>query len=112
MAGSPLAINTLFDINDSIFLPSSYSATQYTLAPSSGVVIGNVTLDGSLSDWTASQRIDTVAPTAGYEVYGRTAGDSYVFAIKAPGGVSIGANTTAWLNTDQNAGTGYQVFGR
>src|SRR5581483_6214620 len=31
------------------------------------------------------------------------------FAVHAP--VAIGADTTAWLNTDRNAATGYQIFG-
>ena len=32
-----------------------------------------------------------------------------VLAVSAP--VAIGANTTAWLNTDRNAATGFQIFG-
>ncbi len=108
--GAPGAINTLFDVNDSVFLPTSYSATQFTIAPAAAPVVGTVTLDGALTDWTAANRIDGAAPVAGYEVYGRTSGDSYVFAIKAPTGTSIGANTTAWLNTDQNVSTGFDIF--
>ena len=73
--------------------------------------VGSVTLDGALSDWTASDRIDTGNAVADYEVYGKVAGDSYVFAIKAPAGTTIGSGTTTWLNTDQNTSTGYQVFG-
>lgn len=73
-------------------------------------VVGSVTLDGSLSaDWTASDRIDKSLGAPGYEIYGKTSGDSFVFALKAP--VPINANTTAWLNTDQNSATGFQVFG-
>jgi len=102
-AGEAAAIDTLFDINDTVFLPTDYSATQYT--------IETVSVDGSLSDWTQADRIDGVAPVAGYEVYGKVTGDSYVFAIQAPAGVSIGEFTTAWLNTDQNTATGHQIFG-
>lgn len=105
------AINTLFDINDSVFLPSTYGASQYTIAPPGGTMVGNVTLDGNLGEWTATHRIDSPAPVAGFEVYGRTTAESYVFAIKAPVGVSIGASSTIWLNTDQSSATGFQIFG-
>lgn len=67
-----------------------------------------VTVNGSLDDWTFADRIDR-GDVAGYEVYARSQGSDFVFALKAP--VAIGANTTAWLNTDRNAATGYQVFG-
>ena len=110
-SGAANAINTLYDINDVVFLPTSYSATQYTIPAPTFPVVGAVTLDGSLADWTAAYRIDGVAPVSGWEVYGRISGDSYVFALKAPTGTSIGANTTAWLNTDQNVTTGHQIFG-
>jgi serralysin len=75
------------------------------------VTVGDITLDGSLSDWSPQYRIDGVAPVDGWEAYGRVSGDSYVFALKAPAGTTIGPNTTAWLNTDQNAATGFQIFG-
>lgn len=73
---------------------------------------GNITLDGNLADWTASDRLDFLPGTgqAGYEVYGKLAGDAYVFAIKSDG-TAIGSGTTVWLNTDQDASTGYQIFG-
>jgi Ca2+-binding RTX toxin-like protein/peptidoglycan/xylan/chitin deacetylase (PgdA/CDA1 family) len=45
----------------------------------------------------------------GYEVYGKLTGDHYVVAIKSD--TVIGAGTTAWFNVDQNAATGYQIFG-
>ena len=47
----------------------------------------------------------------GYEVYGQYTGNAFVFALRAPAGVKIGANTTSWLNTDQNTSTGYQIWG-
>ncbi|BBF92925.1 Ig-like domain-containing protein [Blastochloris tepida] len=72
--------------------------------------VGSVTLDGALSDWTASDRIDTGNANPDYEVYGKVAGDSYVFAIKAPSSTTIGNGTTTWLNTDQDAATGYQIW--
>ena len=72
-------------------------------------VVGSVTLDGSLADWSATEQIDTSSSVSGYDIYGKFSGDSYVFALKAP--VAIGAMTTAWLNTDQNASTGYKIWG-
>ena len=109
--GAPAAINTLWDINNNTFLPTDYSATQYAVlnAAAPAPVVGTVTLDGSLADWTAADQIDKTLSTSGYDIYARASGDSYVFALKAP--VAIGANTTAWLNTDQNAATGFKIFG-
>ena len=73
---------------------------------------GTVTLDGALADWSAANRLDTAADgVAGYEVYGQYTGNAFVFALRAPAGVTIGANTTFWLNTDQNTSTGYQIWG-
>ena len=68
----------------------------------------SVTLDGNLNDWTAGDRIDR-GLGVGYSIYARAEGVDFVFAMTAPN--PIGANTTAWLNTDRNAKTGYQVFG-
>ncbi|NJL08027.1 MAG: cadherin, partial [Methylacidiphilales bacterium] len=79
--------------------------------------VGSVTLDGALSDWTPSDRIDTGNAVADYEVYGKVEADSYVFAIKASAvdqngdAITIGNNTTIWLNTDQDSSTGYQIWG-
>ncbi|MCB8750388.1 polysaccharide deacetylase family protein [Planktothrix agardhii] len=72
----------------------------------------NITVDGKLTDWTQNERLDSVSGTgkAGYEIYGKYAADTYVFAFKADS-TTIGANTTLWLNTDQNIGTGYKIWG-
>ncbi|WP_051319617.1 polysaccharide deacetylase family protein [Planktothrix agardhii] len=72
----------------------------------------NITVDGKLTDWTQNERLDSVSGTgkAGYEIYGKYAGDAYVFAFKADS-TTIGANTTLWMNTDRNSTTGYQIFG-
>ena len=67
-----------------------------------------VILDGNLNEWTSADRIDRGLP-AGYAIYAKADGVDFVFAMTAP--TAIGANTTAWLNTDRNATTGYQVFG-
>jgi serralysin len=73
---------------------------------------GNITLDGSLADWTSQERLDLLPGMGqpGYEIYGKIAGDAYIFAIKSDG-TAISSGTTIWLNTDLNARTGYQIFG-
>ena len=109
--GAARAINTLWDVNNNTFLPTDYSATQYTVvnAAAPAPVVGSITLDGGLSDWTMVDQIDKTLSTSGYDIYAKASGDSFVFAVKAP--VAIGANTTAWLNTDQNSATGFKIFG-
>ena len=111
MLGNTTALNVYADVNNATFIPNDYSNFAYSItAPVvvPPVIIGNITMDGVLSDWTAANRIDTTGGTAGYEIYAKVTGDSYVFAIKSL--VNIGQNTTAWLNTDQNAATGFQIF--
>lgn len=68
----------------------------------------SVVLDGDLSDWTQADRIDR-GLGAGYAIYAKVDGSDFAFAMTSP--TTIGANTTAWLNTDRNSATGYQVFG-
>ncbi len=76
-----------------------------------GTTYGNINLDGNLNDWTSQDRLDLPGTgQAGYELYGKYTGDAYVFAIKSDS-TAIGTGTTLWLNTDQNASTGYQIFG-
>ena len=74
-------------------------------------LIGNIILDGNLSDWTVSNRLDFLPGTGqpGYEIYGQLVGDNYIFAIKSD--TEIASGTTVWLNTDRDANTGHQVFG-
>lgn len=71
---------------------------------------GDIALDGSAADWTAADRLD--APEGGidgFAVFGKATENAYVFAIQSP--VAIGQNTTIWLNTDNDASTGYQIWG-
>jgi hypothetical protein len=69
-----------------------------------------ITIDGSLSDWTAPFRLDTVPDgVTGYALYGRFNNLNYNFAISSQ--VAITDGTTLWLNTDGNTATGYLVFG-
>jgi serralysin len=66
-----------------------------------------ITLDGNLSDWVASERID-FGDVAGYSLYAQPQGNNFFFALSAP--VVIGPNTTVWFNTDLDATTGFQIF--
>ena len=82
--------------------------------------IGNlITLDGQFADWPATDLVMTPANTvAGYNVYGAlindaTLGNNYVIGIAATVTTDpvIAANTFIYLNTDQNAATGFTPFG-
>ncbi len=120
-ATAPTAIDILADVNNNVFLPGDYSSTAKLTVSQSGNLplppftpkntYGNITLDGSLADWTAIDRLDYLPSqqVAGYSVYGKNTADGYVLAINAA--EAIGANTTIWLNTDQNKASGFQVFG-
>ncbi|HEY9643773.1 MAG TPA: hypothetical protein V6C57_25005, partial [Coleofasciculaceae cyanobacterium] len=73
---------------------------------------GSITLDGGLTDWTTGDRLDYLPGTGqtGYESYGKSTGNAFVFAIKAPVGTAIGQYTSIWLDTDRNTSTGYKIF--
>lgn len=105
---SVTSLVVLADVNNSVFLPPSYTSGGYVLAPP--VVVPPGPYDGILTEWTAAQRLDSGANVvAGYELYGTVSEDKFVFALKSA--VSIGQNTTFWLNTDANVATGHQIFG-
>jgi serralysin len=111
---APGAINVLADVNNSVYLPGDYSLFKYTVAQTTTgpkTTYGNITLDGALTDWTASDRLDILPGSgqAGYAVYGKNTVDGYAFAIRSA--VNIGTNTTIWLDTDKSKSTGYQIFG-
>ena len=85
-----------------------------------GTTIDNlITLDGSFTDWPASDMVMTQGNTVtGYQIYGAflndaTLGNTYVIGIDATGTTDpvIGASTIIYLNTDQNDTTGYSPFG-
>jgi Ca2+-binding RTX toxin-like protein len=67
-----------------------------------------ITIDGALDDWLATDRIDNAA-VADYRINATSDANNFYFSLTAP--TVIGPNTTAWLNTDRNAATGYQIFG-
>ena len=115
LLGSPQAIDVLADVNNAVFLPGSYSGNKLTVsqfsAPAPQTTYGNITLDGSLTDWQATDRLDFLPSTgqAGYQVFGKSTADGYVFALSSA--IAVGTNTTIWLDTDQNKNTGYQIWG-
>ena len=67
-----------------------------------------ISIDGSFSDWSASERIDFGDITS-YSLYATVQSGSLYFDLNYT--TAIGPNTTIWLNTDLNAATGYQIFG-
>ncbi len=66
-----------------------------------------ITVDGSFSDWVASEQID-YGDVTGYSLFARAQAGYLYFDLNAA--VPIGANTTLWFNTDLNAATGYQIW--
>src|SRR6202048_2329338 len=83
--------------------------------------IGNlITLDGQFTDWPLNDSVMRQGNTvAGYQVYGAlltdaTLGKNYVIGIDATVTTDpvIAANTFIYLNTDQNAATGFSPFGK
>ena len=120
-ATAPTAIDILADVNNQVFLPGDYSNPAKLTVFQAGnpnpqfvpkYNYGNITLDGSLADWSGTDRLDIFPnqQVAGYQVFGKNTADGYVFAISSTA-AAIGANTTIWLNTDGNKATGFQVFG-
>jgi peptidoglycan/xylan/chitin deacetylase (PgdA/CDA1 family) len=111
-------LNVLADVNESIYLPGNYSTTPYSVSnattttpPTTTTTYGNIALDGDLVDWKPVDRLDGLPGVAqtGYQVFGKGTTDGYVFAIDSA--IAVGANTTIWLDTDQNKTTGFQIFG-
>jgi len=68
-----------------------------------------ITLDGSLSDWLPSERID-YNDVPGFSLYSVEQGGTYYFALS--GNVAIGDGTTFWLDTDLDTSTGFDLFGQ
>ncbi|MFD2648790.1 FG-GAP-like repeat-containing protein [Devosia albogilva] len=102
--GNAGAVTFALDINDGPHLPESYFVGGYTVVDPAANP-----LDGSLDEWTRSDRIDTpLTARQGYEVFGAAADGIFQLALKAPG--PIGNGTTFWLNTDNNTATGTPIF--
>ncbi|MEH3148692.1 MAG: polysaccharide deacetylase family protein [Methylobacterium frigidaeris] len=75
----------------------------------SGRVIAMRTIDGSLSDWTASDLLTSASMPAGYLLYAEISDGYLTFAIKSPAALTTGS--TIWLNTDKSAATGHSIWG-
>ena len=73
-----------------------------------------IVVDGNLSDWTTTERIDNPSNfVAGYALYGTVQANNYLIGVQATVATDgkVGPGTTIWLNTDQNTTTGYSPFG-
>ena len=102
-------------------LPSSFSTStpEYIIpdpaaAPPPTTIAGQITLDGTFTDWPTADNVMTSGNTVtGYQVYGAlladaTLGKTYVIGIDATTtDAVIGPGTVIYLNTDQNSTTGY-----
>jgi serralysin len=103
-------------------LPGNFASNpEYTITDPAAVVpttIGNlIKLDGTFSDWPAADIVTNPANVAaGYQIYGAflndaTLGNTYVLGIDSTAATDpvIGTGDTIYLNTDQNATTGYDL---
>ena len=107
LANAPQATTVQLEFYDGYYGVAYVPPTSLLTPP---LTTGGITIDGTASDWTAASRLDGAGNgVGGYEIYGKSAGDYYVFALKAP--IAIGANTTMWINTDDNHQTGYLIWG-
>jgi hypothetical protein len=66
-----------------------------------------IAIDGQMSDGSVADEIEDGGVGA-YSVHARARGESFYFTIIAP--ARIGANTMIWLNTDENAASGFETF--
>lgn len=114
LIGGATSARVFADVNNSAFLPNDYANIDFIVDGQNNgqmVSFGNITLDGDLNDWAPTTRLDTpTTGTAGYAIYGDVQADALVFALNA-NAVSVGSNTTIWLDTDLDRATGYQIFG-
>lgn len=127
--GSPEeSIGLIGDINNDTFLPAIYSNGQFILynspiASTDAMTViksyGEIDLDGSIDDWSAMSLVNLpldLPPTlvnSAEKVYVRSVTSpepTYLFAVETNGTV-IRPETTFWLNTDNDAKTGHQVWG-
>ncbi|MEE2951835.1 MAG: hypothetical protein VYD57_11365 [Pseudomonadota bacterium] len=104
-------VRVFADVNDTAFLPNDYANVDMFVRSPLPISIGNLVIDGNLSDWSLAARLDTPQTgSAGYGLYGQAEAGHYLFAITSED-VAIGASTTIWLDTDLNRATGYQIWG-
>jgi hypothetical protein len=107
-------INMLVDVNNTVFLPSSYwpDTNSYLILKQSPSTRGKIQIDGDKSDWNNDDRLDlgTHHLVNDAELYGRYEDGKYKILLHhftQP----ISQDTTIWMNTDQNHTTGYQISG-
>ncbi len=106
----PDIVRVYADVNDVVFVPSSYAGSNLVLDTRPPVNVGSLTLDGDLTEWSSDTRLDSAANgTPGVAVYGDAQAGQFVFAIGTDG-TKIGPNTTIWLDTDVNRSTGFNIF--
>ncbi|MCK5896106.1 MAG: hypothetical protein KAG20_04830, partial [Cocleimonas sp.] len=116
LIGTPAGagINLLMDVNNAIFLPSSYipHSNNYIIPKDPLAGHGNIQIDGNKSDWKNDDRLDLGSHHAvnDAELYGRYENGKYKFLLHHFT-QSIAQNTTIWLNTDQNTSTGHKIWG-
>ncbi len=116
LINSPLneGINMLVDVNNSTFLPTSYwpHNNNYIIHKAPLSQQGKIQIDGDKSDWNNSDRLDLGSHNSvnDAELYGRYEDGKYKILLHHFT-QDIGTNTTIWLNTDQDASTGHQLWG-
>ncbi len=96
----------------------SKSLLAITLLLSTSNIFANITIDGDISDWEMLDQINLpvdLPPSLYhgdkvYAKYSTSPENEYIFAIKTAG-TQIGANTTFWLNTDNDVNSGFKVWG-
>jgi hypothetical protein len=107
-------INMLVDVNNSTFLPISYwpHTNNYIIHKDPLAALGKIQIDGDKSDWNNDDRLDLGAQNSvnDAELYGRYEDGKYKLLLHHFT-EDIGVNTTIWLNTDQDASTGHQLWG-
>jgi serralysin len=104
-------------VDDWFDLPFEAPSKQVSFREATVNKYDSITIDGDLSDWKASERINLPLNRPPYlasdeVLYGKyvTAPEpAYVIGLKSTQ-AAIGNNTTFWLNIDKDANTGYQVW--
>ena len=77
----------------------------------SGSNLSLISVDGNIMDWSTTDRLGYPSSYASdFSLYGRIQ-DGFLNLALVSKSVTIEANTTFWLNTDQNTATGFQIFG-
>ncbi|NEK24736.1 hypothetical protein GV827_20385, partial [Sulfitobacter sp. JBTF-M27] len=87
LAGIVDSVRVLADINNSIFLPGDYANVDLIVdpgdqTPPTPVAVGDLTLDGDLSDWAENTVL--YADDNGSALRGTISGEYAVFALSAP----------------------------